>query len=295
MSEHTRNTIENPLVSVCIPTRNRNNLLKRAIASVLKQTYRNFEIIIVDDASTDNTPNFLLKLKNTTPQTTIIHCKEPAGAARSRNLAIQAAKGYFITFLDDDDQFTPERLQNLVENWQQSDRKIIAICGLKAEEENQETVENQNRITETITREDLFLRNHVGIQFLLKTDTIRKLGGFDESLDTWEDLDFALTLTKHGVIRNTQKANYVLDRSHSTKRVSNQDISIISENCEKIIKKQDANKKQRNRIKAQTLVYKFSKETALLCSFYALLLIDIPLLKAIFMRFYRSQFGKQKF
>lgn len=283
--------MESPLVSVCIPTRNRNALLKRAVASVLTQTYRNFEIIIVNDASTDKTQNFLLELKNKTPQATIIHCKTPGGAARSRNLAIEAAKGYLITFLDDDDYFTPDRLQNLVESWGQSDKKTVAVCGLKIEKNNPTKIKNK-KIPSVITREDIFLRNHVGIQFLLKTDTIRNLGGFDQSLDAWEDLDFTLTLTKYGVIRNTQKATYIVDRSHSSQRVSNQDISKILESCEKILKKQDANKKQSNRIKAQILACNFSKNIALTCSFYAFLLADTPLIKAIMLRLFRSQFGK---
>ena len=102
------------LVSIYLPTRNREALLRRAINSVLTQTYTTLELIVVDDGSTDGTHTYLDTVRTGDSRIQVIRNEVSLGAPLSRNLAIRAARGEFITGLDDDDYFHPQRLATLV-------------------------------------------------------------------------------------------------------------------------------------------------------------------------------------
>ncbi|MDL1957248.1 MAG: glycosyltransferase [Candidatus Desulfofervidus auxilii] len=96
-----------PKVSVIIPTYNRANFLKEAIESVLNQTYKDYELIIVDDGSTDETPKIIAQYKNKLKYIVIPH----HGVSKARNVGIKTAKGEFIAFLDSDDLWYPKKLE----------------------------------------------------------------------------------------------------------------------------------------------------------------------------------------
>lgn len=96
------------LVSVIIPTCNRVDLLKKALDSVLCQTYQNVEIIIVDDASTDNTQRFCYSLNN--ERISYYRFETSKGGNYARNFGVKNSKGNIIAFLDDDDEWLPSKL-----------------------------------------------------------------------------------------------------------------------------------------------------------------------------------------
>ncbi len=103
--------IKSPLVSVIIPAYNVKKYIADTIQSVIDQTYSNLEIIVVNDASTDGTPEVLERLGSNHPQLKIIHQKENIGAAAARNKGYLNAKGNFIKFLDADDMINPEMIE----------------------------------------------------------------------------------------------------------------------------------------------------------------------------------------
>src|SRR5699024_3118133 len=103
-----------PLVSAIITTHNRAVLLKRAVLSVVNQTYENIEIIIIDDGSVDNTPKVVEKLQDKHEIVYLRHEKSQ-GAPAARNLGIRQAKGLFVAGLDDDDEWMPKRIEKMVE------------------------------------------------------------------------------------------------------------------------------------------------------------------------------------
>ena len=99
---------ENPLVSVIVPVYNGTDALRRAIASVLRQTYRNFELIIVDDCSTDDIASVVKSFQDDR----IIYLRhvQNKGAAGARNTGMCQARGEILAFLDSDDEFLSEKL-----------------------------------------------------------------------------------------------------------------------------------------------------------------------------------------
>ena len=98
-----------PKVTVIIPTFNRSHLIRRSVESVLNQTYKNFELIIVDDASTDDTVSSISRLED--DRIKIIRHKRNTGAPKARNSGISASMGEYIALLDDDDEWLPHKLE----------------------------------------------------------------------------------------------------------------------------------------------------------------------------------------
>jgi len=99
--------MEKALVSCIIPTHNRSLLLKRAVESVINQIYKNLEIIIVNDASRDDTCDVINELKRKDLRIISLVNAKPQGPSAARNRGINIATGAFIAFLDDDDQWMP--------------------------------------------------------------------------------------------------------------------------------------------------------------------------------------------
>ena len=104
---------KNPTVSVVIPTYNRAPLIGRSIKSVLNQTYQDFEIIIVDDASTDNTKEVVSNFND--ERIRYIQHEENKGEAAARNTGIKATRCDYIAPQDSDDEWIPEKLSTQIE------------------------------------------------------------------------------------------------------------------------------------------------------------------------------------
>jgi glycosyltransferase involved in cell wall biosynthesis len=103
-------TLPQPTVSVVIPAYNRAGVLPRSIGSVLAQTYNDFEVVVVDDASSDRTCETVAGLAEQDPRVRLVAARQNGGAARARNLGVQEARGRFIAFLDSDDWWMPGKL-----------------------------------------------------------------------------------------------------------------------------------------------------------------------------------------
>ncbi|MBI5402029.1 MAG: glycosyltransferase family 2 protein [Ignavibacteriae bacterium] len=101
---------EQPLVSVIIPTRNRYSLLARAIESVINQRYNNLEIIIINDASDDDTSRVVEEYRNRFKRFIYICNEKRYGGAETRNIGMRNASGKYIAFLDDDDEWLPDKV-----------------------------------------------------------------------------------------------------------------------------------------------------------------------------------------
>lgn len=110
-----------PKVSVIIPTYNRHAMLKEAVESVLAQDYQHFELIVVDDGSTDLTPEIL---KSYRAAVTVIH-QNNQGVSSARNTGIKAASGDLVAFLDSDDLWLPQKLSSQVDFFKSNPEALI--------------------------------------------------------------------------------------------------------------------------------------------------------------------------
>ena len=97
------------MISVIIPTYNRASLLPRALDSVLRQTWEDLEVIVVDDASRDDTPQVMAAC--TDPRVRYIRLEKNSGACVARNTGVAQARGEWIAFQDSDDLWLPEKLE----------------------------------------------------------------------------------------------------------------------------------------------------------------------------------------
>jgi len=194
-----------PRVSTIIPTYNRAALVCAAIDSVRRQTYRNVEIVVVDDGSTDDTQARLRAYGSSIQLIT----QDNAGPAVARNRGIEGARGEIITFLDSDDTWRPTKLERQVRLLEQAgDAVTTCIC-------NTEMVFPDGHKTTTFQYSNIAPSCAEGIwlnvaevlasRFLLFTQAaavrrkvIEKVGGFDESLRFLEDYEFPLRLALEG-------------------------------------------------------------------------------------------------
>ena len=118
----------NNKISVIIPTYNRENLIGKAITSALNQTYKNLEVLIIDDGSTDNTKEIIDKFSD--KRVKYIKLKENLGGSNARNIGIKMATGKFISFQDSDDIFYPNKLEFQINNLINK-KSVLDFCKIK--------------------------------------------------------------------------------------------------------------------------------------------------------------------
>jgi glycosyltransferase involved in cell wall biosynthesis len=208
-----------PLVSVVLPTRNRLSFLKSAIESAKNQTHSRIEIIIIDDASTDDTAAFLKGLND--QQVTIIRNESPKGGGAARNQGIERAVGAFVAFLDDDDTWMPEKLEKQLGAYFKNDGCSMVTCSYYDHRPGKsKRLIKLNTIKNKI---DLFKGNFLGgaSMFLTTKSNLNYCGGFDEALRSGQDWDLLIRLAEIGEIAIVDEplVNYY---SHEAERISNQ-------------------------------------------------------------------------
>ena len=188
----------NPIVSIIIPTYNRTDLISRAISSVLNQTFKNFEVIIIDDGSTDNTENVVKSFNDS--RIKYIKNKKNVGAAVTRNIGIKAAKGKFIAFQDSDDEWLPEKLKRQVKVLAACQENNVIYTGFWRIKDKKKTYIPLSRVKqkEGSIHKELLKGNFISTQTILaKKECFEKVGVFDENLPRFQDWELVLRLSKH--------------------------------------------------------------------------------------------------
>ena len=186
-----------PFFSVVIPTHNRSLLLKRAINSVLNQTYANFEVIIVDDHSTDDTSEILESYKNT--RLKYMLNQRNKGACGARNTGIFVAKGKWVAFLDDDDVWYEDKLKKQYELILKGKKTVGLVCSdyeiFKGE--GKKIVEVKNRPSGWV-REKILYGGCIGClsSVCVRIDILIDINGFDETFPSNQDQDLYLRVAK---------------------------------------------------------------------------------------------------
>lgn len=190
-------------VSVIIPAYNGEKCLERAVKSVLNQTFKDFEIIIVDDGSVDSTRNIVEKLIEEDNRIQYLYQKNSGGPASPLNTGIGVSKGEVIAFLEQDDEWLPEKLQKQINLLESEDNLSIVSCGalIKNDTSSKQRIFNFEK---EISSEKWFKRMLENQSFFynLSTLLIRKSAYkevyFDENLKVVTDLDFYIRMMPMG-------------------------------------------------------------------------------------------------
>lgn len=206
----------NPLVSIVIPTHNRADLLPRALNSAMNQTYKNIEIIVCDDGSTDNTEDIVKEFLKKDSRIKYIKNEKNLGGNITRNKGILASLGEFITMLDDDDEFVDDRIELLINSY--DDRYSFVTT------RNLFLLKDSNwcpKIKEEINFQYMLYGNGVGNSVLVKKERIVDVGMFDEKLESYQDHEMWLRLIhRYGVAKCLKDITLVIHWENNLPRVS---------------------------------------------------------------------------
>lgn len=218
----------NPIISVIIPTYNRANLLNGSVGSVLVQTFKNFEIILIDDGSTDNTESIVKGFNN--PKIRYIENKRNIGAAAARNVGIKIAKGKYIAFQDSDDEWLPEKLEKQIKVFESASSNVGVVYSgyliIKRNKKIYAPLKKYKKRNGNIHKELLY-GNFIGTPtILVKKECFEKVGMFDENLNALEDWELAIRLSKYYEFRFLDEP--LLLANYSVNSVSKNYRAIIS-------------------------------------------------------------------
>jgi glycosyltransferase involved in cell wall biosynthesis len=208
-----------PIVSVIITTHNRFDFLCRAIDSVLSQTYKNVEIIVVDDCSSDGTGEKITRLYESI---VYIRNNNNLGVSASRNLGIKAASGEYISFLDDDDEILPRKIESQVNLFLESENIDVVYCGHLKKYKNI-TVKKYAKLKDVIYPKSLDSCPNAINTILIKKSVFLSVGLFDENLNFHEDFDFWIRLSTNCIFAFIQEclAIYHIHGNQSTVNYKN--------------------------------------------------------------------------
>jgi glycosyltransferase involved in cell wall biosynthesis len=186
-----------PRVSVILPTRNRVSMLKQALRSVLEQEGVDLEVIVIDEASADETPAELRRISDW--RLVVIRNDAPKGVAAARNAAIDVARGEWIAFLDDDDVLAPDNFRMQLAR-AGSDQVVLLYSGrVEVDEELSPQHLTPARDPQDLARR-MLIGNVVGPPsgVLVRADALDSVGGFDESFSALADWDLWIRVAELG-------------------------------------------------------------------------------------------------
>lgn len=205
------------LVSVYIPTHNRAHLIERAVLSVINQTYKSIEIIIVDDGSTDKTQEVLQELCSRFSNIKLLRHEKAKGACAARNLAIENAKGVYVTGLDDDDEFQQHRIMEFVKHYKSEYSLLCSTLVVNDRFGVTKTVSNKR----IISYEDIKNRNYVGGHIFVERERLTNSFSYSEDMPAWQDYDLSFRLIKeYGPALKLNNYSYCVDVCSADDRIS---------------------------------------------------------------------------
>lgn len=216
MSQTDNSNVHYPLVTVYMPTKNRLALLKRAIATVMEQTYPNIELIVVNDASTDGTFEYLEQLQFENDKVQVFHHQVSQGACVARNLALKNAKGEFVTGLDDDDEFLPNRIESLYRAY--DDQYAFVCSSMWWDYGKRKRLIDKAALNITLAAQLSY--NEATTQVFVEKSRILAVGGFDETFVACQDYDlWTRLIIEFGQALRIAQPSYIINDTATTERM----------------------------------------------------------------------------
>lgn len=193
----------NPSFSIIIPTFNRAYCLWKSIQSVIAQTYPYFEIIVIDDASVDDTIKLIKEFSD--PRIKLIQHKVNKGPSAARNSGLQIANGKYIAYLDSDNIWYSDFLEVMHKSFRNNPDKSLIYC----KKNYRLNIIDENGKEEVIRDETTNHRNYFDLKRLWhrkiiidtnclvhKKEVYNNIGGWDENLNFWEDYEYTLRIAQ---------------------------------------------------------------------------------------------------
>ena len=191
--------MDQPLVSVVLPTYNRAYTISRAIDSVLDQTHSDLELIVVDDGSNDDTNDVLKEYMKKDSRVTYAR-QEHLGANRARNYGIRLARGRYLAFQDSDAVWFSDKLEKLlnVSSWYNESYAGVFSAFYRCDQDGNKYIIPKDKI-ELLQWEDQFsmllINNFIDTaSMLLKKEAVKDIKGFNDNLPRFQDWEFCLRL-----------------------------------------------------------------------------------------------------
>jgi len=232
-----------PTVTVVIPTFNRASIIVRAIRSVLGQTCQDWELIVVDDGSTDGTEQAVRGIADN--RIRYIRHEQNRGGGAARNTGIRYAQGEYVAFLDSDDEWLPEKLQKGLEVFRNSDPSVgLVYTGKVMLDETGRVLEKRVPRKSGWVYDALLDANFIGScsRVTVKKQALERVAGFDETLVAHQDWDLWLRVAR--VSRIASVPNCLVKRHLGSDQITGS-LRRIYEGRERILQKYRSEMKPR--------------------------------------------------
>lgn len=199
------NAIDQPLVSILMPSYNHSRYVRESIWSVINQTYRNIEIIVIDDGSRDNSCEIISEIQAAAPVPMILKCIENSGVINALNYALSMAKGDFVLMLATDDRFKPEKIERHLKVMLDDDAVVLSHADVEIIDENGNLspldVSSRSRSADGDCGLDVLLgRQFIRFSPMVRMRELRQVGGFDVRYQI-EDWPLYLKMANMGRVR----------------------------------------------------------------------------------------------
>jgi glycosyltransferase involved in cell wall biosynthesis len=214
------------MISVILATRNGEKYIERSIESVLNQTEKNFELIIINDTSEDNTLDIIKRYSNTDKRVNFINLEKNIGPGLARHQGILQSRGEYIAIIDDDDYWISKDKLKIQKEFLEKNKDYVLVGSTKTKivDENNNFIKYYKNpsLDKSIRRTILIKNNFMNCTVMFRKDAYMKVGGFQESFlaedyDLWlrlgligkfcnlDNIEVAYTVRKNSLSRNKIK------------------------------------------------------------------------------------------
>lgn len=270
----------NDKISVIIPTYNRESLICRSVKSVLENTYKNIEVIVVDDGSTDNTSEIIKEIND--KRFKYIKLRKNRGACYARNLGIKKSTGKYIAFQDSDDLFHKDKLEKQIKNLIKNNSDLD-FCKILIHETNYDAFIPTNELEEKFNKQPfntlLCSGNFISTQAILAKKEIFNKMQFDTTLPRFQDFDLILRISNKYKISYTNEALVELYRQEDSISRNSDKLKMACANM--IAKKYDLTEENRNKLNYTLISIASSHELETSYNNYISILNQYNIIKAM--------------
>ncbi len=194
-----------PKISVILPIFNGEKHIEKTLKTILNQTYKNFELMIINDGSTDKTPEILSRIKD--KRVKVINNKKNLGVTKSLNLGIKKARCKYIARCDSDDLNYPKRFEKQINFLEENPEYVLIGSNAKWINEKGKTLKGfKVKIEDRDIRRWMYIRNqfhHPSVMY--KKSIFEKVGGYNEKFNGVEDYELWFRMMKFGKVYNLKE------------------------------------------------------------------------------------------